>query len=174
MSYLGRSNVVWHCCKCQSLNVDNFTYNSYELCTTNMFQPLSELDSSIGSVHSNLTFSPLHTSSPRRASASDRTHKSSVSNSEIRKDQSDHIELPKFSNLRLLTVNCCSIGENKTEFIAALDYIKPDLICGTESWLRGIKPGKDPDKNVIKPSEIFPSNSTFTEMTEEAVGEAYS
>ena len=73
-------------------------------------------------------------------------------------DKSNHTELPKMSNLRLLTVNCCSIRENKSEFTAALDYIKPDIICGTESGLRGIKPGKDPDKDAIKSSEIFPTN----------------
>ena len=140
------------------MNVDNFTYNSYELYTTNMLQPLCELDATIDSVHSNLAFSPLHTSSPRRASVSDRSGKSSVSDSQTGADKSNHIELTKMSNLRLLTVNCCSIRENKSEFTAALDYIKPDIICGTESWLRGIKPGKDPDKDAIKSSEIFPTN----------------
>ncbi|KAH3871246.1 hypothetical protein DPMN_034440 [Dreissena polymorpha] len=49
------------------------------------------------------------------------------------------------TNLLLLTVNCCVLRTNRSEFIAALDYIKPDLICGTESWLRGVKPGADPD-----------------------------
>ena len=65
--------------------------------------------------------------------------------------------LPKKTNLRLLTVNCCRIHQHKSEFTAALDYVKPDLICGTESWLKGVKPGKEPAKNTIKTSEIFPS-----------------
>ena len=39
MEYLERSSVVWHCCKCDS--VDSFTFNSYELHTTNVFSPLS-------------------------------------------------------------------------------------------------------------------------------------
>ncbi|WAR25054.1 hypothetical protein MAR_010758 [Mya arenaria] len=64
------------------------------------------------------------------------------------------------SNLRLLTVNCCSIRTNRSEFNAALEYIKPDLICGTKSWLKGVKPGKDPDKTSIKSSEIFPPELT--------------
>ena len=38
--------------------------------------------------------------------------------------------------------------------------MKPDLICGTESWLRGIKPGRDPEKNTIKSSEVFPHGFT--------------
>ena len=56
--------------------------------------------------------------------------------------------LPKQTNLRLLTVNCCSVCEHKAEFLAGLDYVKPDLICGTESWLNGIKPGKEPSKTL--------------------------
>ncbi|CAG2194787.1 unnamed protein product [Mytilus edulis] len=36
MSYLEKSHVVWHCCKCNSINVDSFTYNSFILHTTNM------------------------------------------------------------------------------------------------------------------------------------------
>ena len=42
--------------------------------------------------------------------------------------------------------------------MTALDYVKPDIICGTESWLKGVKPGKDTCKNAIKNSEVFPSN----------------
>ena len=72
----------------------------------------------------------------------------------------------KSTNLRLLTVNCCGIRTNKAEFAAELDYTKPDLVCGTESWLRGIKPGQDPAKNSIKSSEVFPRNTPFIGMTD--------
>ena len=37
-----------------------------------------------------------------------------------------------------------------------LQYTKPDIVCGTESWLGGIKPDKSPDTDHIKSSEIFP------------------
>jgi len=50
------------------------------------------------------------------------------------------------------------VRENKSEFKTADNYIKPDIICGTESWLRGIKPGKPHDTNAIKNSEIFPEH----------------
>ena len=66
--------------------------------------------------------------------------------------------LPNTANLRLLTVNCCSIRKHRSEFIAALDYVKPNLICGTESRLRGIQPGKEPSKSAIKTCEIFPED----------------
>ena len=51
-----------------------------------------------------------------------------------------------------------SVKENKSEFKVAVDYIKPDIICGTESWLKGYKPGKTPTSDAIKTSEIFPDN----------------
>lgn len=50
---------------------------------------------------------------------------------------------------------------HKSEFTAALEYVKPDLICDTESWLKGIQPGKEPSKSAIKSCEIFPDNYTF-------------
>ena len=69
--------------------------------------------------------------------------------------------LPRKTNLRLLNVNCCSIREHKQEFTAALDYVKPDIICGTESWLKGVRPGKPIESNAIKNCEIFPDNYIF-------------
>ena len=167
MSYLEKSHVVWHCCKCDSINIDSFTFNSYELCTTNMFNPLSDADTTIESVTS--CFSPLHTSSP-----GDNTHRrksplktnpnrpgsvASESNSNLSTTSNYSCAAPaKTANLRLVTVNCCSIVRNRSEFQAAVEYLKPDIICGTESWLRGIHPGKDPAKNSIQSSEVFPES----------------
>ena len=31
-------------------------------------------------------------------------------------------------------------------------------MCGTESWLKGIKPGENPRRDAIKSNEIFPQN----------------
>ena len=165
MEYLERSSVVWHCCRCDSVNVDSFTFNSYELYTTNFCSPLSNTDSSIDTLNSTTPFSPLHTSSPRSKKKSDSTSSKShngqsmETNSFADQTQNNKSDfLPNKTNLRLLTVNCCSVKEHKSEFIAALNYVKPDLICGTESWLRGVKPGKEPSKNAIKTSEIFPED----------------
>jgi hypothetical protein len=44
-----------------------------------------------------------------------------------------------------VTINCRSLEKKKHELAAIMNYIKPDVICGTESWLR-----KD-----IQPSEVF-------------------
>ena len=217
MSYIGRSSVIWHCCKCNSINVDSFTFNSFELSTSNVYNPLMHLDSTIDSITSSC-FSPLHASSPHSYDTKKTEHHSELPTSNVynplihldstidsitsscfsplhasspysydtkktkhHSTRSQHVnrtplrissktdnstststdQIPiKSANIRLLTVNCCSVMRNRSEFTAALEYIKPDLICGTESWLRGIKPGKDPERNCIKTSEAFPESLT--------------
>ena len=59
--------------------------------------------------------------------------------------------MPKKQNLRIMNINCRSVKENKSEFKVAVDYIKPDIICG-------YKPDKTPTSDAIKTSEIFPDN----------------
>ncbi|WAQ93543.1 hypothetical protein MAR_006014 [Mya arenaria] len=151
MEHLEGSSVVLFCCICESMNIDSFTFNSYELHTSNMFYPLSDL--TIDYLNYTNPFSPVHTSSPinknNPRALSSRT--SQVSSSITTSDTRTSITIPRKSNLRLLTVNCCT----------ALDYVKPDIICVTESWLKGIKPGKEPSKGAIKSSEISPDNFTF-------------
>ena len=142
-------------------------FNGFELYTTNFFTPLSGTETSVDTLNSTIPFSPLHTSSPHRkrescahSSSSPGHDTQSVNTSSINDtNQNSNLDiLPNKTNLRLLTVNCSSIREHRSEFIAALDYVKPDLICGTESWLRGIQPGKEPSKNAIKSIEVFPED----------------
>lgn len=163
---LERPSVVWKCCVCDSLNCDSFTFRSYELDTHNSFSPLSFIaDSTLDSVYSNV-FSPLHTSSPTKSTNKSPRQNSTISNPRKTSSCSTpscsnaYPDIPSKRNLRILNVNCRSVKENNTEFKLALNYIKPDIICGTESWLKGIKPGKQPSASAIKNSEIFPSNYT--------------
>jgi hypothetical protein len=65
-----------------------------------------------------------------------------------------------------MTMNCRSIRDKQSESAALVNYAKPDIIIGTESWLRGIKPGKPPTESAIKSAEIFLENSKCTETTE--------
>ena len=53
-------------------------------------------------------------------------------------------------------MNCQSIRRKRTELHTSLEYIKPDIVCATETWLRGINPGKQPSADTISSSEIFP------------------
>ena len=167
MEYLERSSVVWLCCKCESVNVDTFTFHSYELHTSNFYSPLSGSELSMDSITSSAPFSPLHTSSPHtnirnsKNKSRLRVRSSTSANDSKISDKPPSDFLPKQTNIRLLTVNCCSIREHKSEFVASLDYVKPDIICGTESWLKGVKPGKEPSKHAIKTSEIFPDDYIF-------------
>jgi hypothetical protein len=70
-------------------------------------------------------------------------------------------------NLRILTVNCRSIRDKKAEFHVTLNYTKPDIVLGTESWLKGIKPGKNHAK-------ISQTTTQYTETTEVHWEEAFS
>ena len=45
-----------------------------------------------------------------------------------------------------MTVNCKSVVNKVAELKAKLHYVKPDVVCGCESWL----------KSGTKSSEIFP------------------
>jgi len=117
MSYLNRSSVVWHCCKCDSLNVDSFTFNSYELTTSNFFTPLSNLDSTFESVTS-ACFSPIHTSSPRSTtnnSRQQRPHSVTTQTNYHSHETSSATCLRKNANFRLLTINCCGLRNNRSE-----------------------------------------------------------
>ena len=74
-------------------------------------------------------FNPLHTSTPNRASKQNR-----------------HTKRP----LRLLNLNCAGILGHREELENMIHSMKPDIILGTESWLK--------DKH--KSSEIFPQDYT--------------
>lgn len=137
------------------MNCDSFTFNSFILTTSNYFSPLSE---TMDSIVSDSPFSPTKTSSPKTLAISSRCHspKSSRSSrpSTNRAHSSTHSSspFPQKSNLRVMTVNCRSIMDKQSEFKAVLDYVKPDIVCGTESWLRGISPGQPSSQDHVKSS----------------------
>ena len=162
-SLVGKPHVSWLCPRCDSNNCDTFTFNSFEISCHNSFAPLAS-ESQTGSVHTISTsdpFSPRHTSSPktnpsksfRSSIPSDISHRHSSQNSSVYK-------LPCKTNLRVANINCQSVRNKSTELQTALSYIKPDLVCGTESWLEGVKPGKPPTTgpNSVLSSEIFPED----------------
>ncbi|CAG2240535.1 unnamed protein product [Mytilus edulis] len=114
-------------------------------------------DISFESVSSSI-FSPLKTSSPRLKAQSSTTNNSKNCSNKSRTQSNNVFNLNEKRNLRILTVNCRSIKDKTSEFKAAINYIKPDIICGTESWLKGEKPGKTSTKDAIKSSEVFPDD----------------
>jgi hypothetical protein len=124
------------CCKCDSLNVSSITYHSYEIENVSYYEPLSTTESFLDSLTSQ--FSPLKTSSPKSAQNNSKSHrKESNSTNKSRSESTSIPNLPPKRNLRILTVNCRSIKDITSELKAIINYTKPDIVIGTESWLKG-------------------------------------
>ena len=173
-SLIGKNNVQWLCPRCDNINCNSFTLNSFEISCYNSYSPLCETYhcDTIDSISSNEPFSPKQTSSPnpfQRKSPKSQTSLSKNStlsrkSNNSRQNSTIHstsvFELPRKTNLRVMNVNCQSVKQKRTELLTAINYVKPDLICGTESWLNGIKPGKTPkhSPDYIPSTEIFPKD----------------
>ena len=108
---LERSNVQWHCCKCESINVTSFIFHSYEINISNVYEPLSLLDGTLDSVKTGV-FSPLKTSSPKPENISSTNNSKSRRNSSKTSEHhsdSNPYDIPKKQNLRIMTVNCRNV-----------------------------------------------------------------
>nr|XP_054763097.1 uncharacterized protein LOC129269612 [Lytechinus pictus] len=127
---LGNSNVSWHCVKCGLPQFSSSLFNSAtHVTSSNAFDALSSLsssNSSLSSEHLSEPGSPLATSSPARKKCSRKEREKTV-----------------FSTL---TINFQSIKNKKEEVGALIDSANPDIIIGTETWL----------KPEVHSSEIFP------------------
>jgi len=149
---LNHSNISWLCHKCDCMNCNTFTFRSYELLHSNYYNAISDPNVTLDSICSSSVFSPLKTSSPTnvRHNVSHNSHGPRVSTPSRTSGpgSSSLYHLPAKQNLRILSVNCRSIRNKSSEFIASIDYVKPDIVCGTESWL----------SDSIKSSEVFPQD----------------
>ena len=67
-------------------------------------------------------------------------------------------------------MNCQSIRNKRSELHASLNYIKPDIVCATETWLRGIKPGKSPASDCISSSEFTPDDYNIFRNDRSTIG----
>lgn len=189
---LCQSNVQWMCCKCETINSSSFTFRSYEFTTSNYYEPLSE-DLSQNTLKSTDRFSPLLSSSPKTPFLYHEDDKNQHTNKccppteekeeHQRKDSvqdgttaafSEVPEQKKRENLRILNINCQSVSDKKAEFAATLEYIKPDIVCGTESWLHGIQPETTPATNATGSSKVFPPSCILYRMTEALLWEEIS
>jgi hypothetical protein len=125
-----------------------------------LFSPLSRSNITIDSDINTSVFSPVHASSPiiPKRNREDKTNSNTSTIHSTKSTSSNVLKIPPKSNLRIMTVDCRSVVDKKAELAACINYTKPDIICGTESWLKGIQPGKPTRKDVIKSSEVFPEN----------------
>ena len=134
---LANSSCLWICCDCglPSFSTSLFAYSGC-METSNRFSPLRHMLSQAQNMDDSLSYQtsrglPSSTSTPKKTSS-------------LPSAQSPQ----KSHRLRLLNVNFRSVVNKIDQFHAIVDSVQPDIIVGTESWLR-------PD---IMNSEIFPSN----------------
>ena len=121
--------------------------------------------SSIDSISSSAPFSPTLTSSPHNNYPSNREHTRHQQNNSrhntkdknsTTESSSDVFDLPKKTNLRIMNINCQSIVNKRAEFLLQVNYIKPDIVFITESWVYGHTPGAPPRKGAHITSEFCP------------------
>ena len=145
LEQLANTSISWICCKCNTPNLSSFTFRSFDITTSNTFDELSNLNDSLDPTK----FRPPFTSSPNKnyndISSQDY---SSINLTTSSKNSLLYPQKTKPTNLRILTINCQSIRNKTQELSTVLEYTKPDVVCGTESWL---------DES-IGDSEIFPTN----------------
>jgi len=111
---------VWKCLACDYLNITTkFLSNldSYE--TSNPYEPLDTPN------HSNISFSRIQTYTP----------KSKQQYSSSKKPLTKQKNKMKRS-VKVLVVNCHSIVDKKKEYENLIHSTKPDVVIGTESWLK--------------------------------------
>lgn len=105
-------SIAWLCAKCNTPNIDSFTYHSYELEISNRFSVISSLQtSSIPSIDS--SFSPTAFSSPKPS-----RYLSSISST----CAEPTVTIAPRQNLRVLTMNCQSIRNKRTDFAECIEY----------------------------------------------------
>lgn len=128
------TSVQWLCCKCDSITslvLHSEVLNSaYQ--TPSIYYPRS-IDSTIDSIKSSSVFSPLHASSPAERQSAPRNRRPS-SSSAAHTNTSSLFCVSEKRNLRTMNINCQSIIQKSSELHAALSYIKPDIVCGAESY----------------------------------------
>ena len=119
---LASSNISWHCVTCGMPNFSSSLFESFMVNTSNSFDQLSNC---------NVVVSPglpAFMSSP------------------IKPNRTDRNNYYKPRNTKVLVVNFQSIKNKKEELCNLLDSANPNILIGTETWLR----------NDINSFEIFP------------------
>ena len=144
----------WPCPRCRSVNVQSFTFMSFNVSTSNRYEVLDDsvfhsTMSSLPSIAAELDFEPGTASSPKSA----RQQQSTVSGrsaSSLNSNGSAHLSVrnDKSSNLRVLLVNTNSARGKPAEIAGHLDYVQPDVLLLTETKLSA----------EVKSSEFLPQN----------------
>ena len=108
--YNTHPDVSWICCPCGMPKFSTSLFESFTAKTSNIYDSLST-DNSISSTVN--PGSPLHASSPKNRTANSPKHK-----------------------FRIISLNMQSIRAKHASFLNLVDSVDPDVIVGTETWLR--------------------------------------
>lgn len=152
-SLLGRTSISWTCIQCGIPNFSTGIFDTFHLNTSNPFDTLSTMSSD--DLKSMPTTPGTETSSNRSSSRMDSTGSSpgpplassSPRVSRPRGRRSRRANPP----LRVVVLNCQSVVNKKASLAQMMDRTKPDIVIGTESWL----------KTKHNNAEIFPDNFTI-------------
>ena len=121
------SNVSWHCTICHAVNYHAVSANFLdELILSNRLGPISPIDGSSFShstFQSDLTSSPVHTTSP--TTPVPRTHRSQ----QTKPKHSARLVKP----LKVLNINLNSIVAHSNDLCSITDSMTPDIIVGVET-----------------------------------------
>ncbi len=117
---LCNTDASWICCSCGLPNFCSSFFDTTILSnlTSNSFGCLSSLSNPDDPV-------PIATSSPIRPTKSKPPPRTSARPTQV----------PLARPLRILNVNCQSLNNKVEQFHAMCEYLQPDVIIGTESWL---------------------------------------
>ena len=115
-SLLQRSNVQWLCCRCQTLNIPNFTFRSFEISPT-FYEPIANENITLESLSP--TFNLLFTSSPKSTDrhmsenparrSNNSSHSSNKAKFTSSRTSSSAFDFPQNKSLRVMTVTCRSM-----------------------------------------------------------------
>lgn len=135
------SNCTWVCPLCSELNFSDSFFSEGEISTENPFDALdTDADADVCS-------QPASQKDVGATQPKPNSNRNQRYNKENRK-----CNAKKRDKVKLILTNCQSVRSKAGDIEVLIDSVKPDFICGTESWL-------DPDVNS---SEIFPESQTTT------------
>ncbi|XP_053395970.1 uncharacterized protein LOC128556094 [Mercenaria mercenaria] len=138
--YSDHSDEFWECHKCGIPNFASSLFENSSVADSN--NSISDVSSDLPCLKSPTATiqHPLHSSTPTGKSSHPVTNiQTNRAPKQIRRKQN-------IQHLKIITANCQSVKSKKLGFLAMLTTVKPDIVLGTESWL----------KPHIKNSEVFP------------------
>ena len=111
---------TWLCCHCGLMNISTDLFIKSTLNLDNKFNELSDSSSEFPSLDA-ATWVPIQSSSPK--------------SKPMQKGKRGK-KYPKKRSITILNVNCQSLHAKREPFHLMVNRIKPDLVIGTESWLK--------------------------------------